>query len=278
MTTATVSLFPCQVGWFANPATGELAPCLCKKLSCAYCAPRKLRRIRARLNVRTWHRFLTLTMPAEMAGLELGEIVRRSSASVRSLLRWLKRHGHVADYVWCREVTRIGTLRPHVHFHLLLGKGRYIPTDISRKARSTLNAAITRCGFGSVFQLRRLRGSRANRYVTNYVSKCTQWLPRYTRRFQTSVKPRLRFLQEAGGKWVFLNQFERAYHYPLRDVPEEPVPPSLYRGWRGRLSFGAPRAHGSDPDPVALKSTQSEKNCVKSNGDNGAREGNSVAV
>ena len=198
--TSQVPLPPaCQVGWFVSPA-GEAFRALCGKLTCEVCAPRKLRRYRERLGRVTWSKMLTLTMPGNAAPLEAQ--IPAQAAAWRVLQRWLKRNANLKEYTWCREATNLLSSRINLHMHVILNSD-YVPTAISkRKHKSLLNDAVIRAGFGSVFDITKVRGTGANYYVTKYVSKCTNVFPRYTRRLQTNVpdvRPR-----EPG--WHFMGQ------------------------------------------------------------------------
>ena len=186
---------PCQVGWFVSP-DGELKPATCGKLSCPDCAPRKLRKYRDRIGRIAWGKMLTVTMPAGFdcppGDDALSHLVKLQSHSWGILRQWLKRNTAMKDYAWTREVTKLDHPRPNLHLHILLNS-KYIPTGISnRKHKSLLNQALTRAGFGSVFKLKRVNSNAAARYyVTKYLSKssgATCYLPRYTRRFQTTVR------------------------------------------------------------------------------------------
>lgn len=186
-----------------SPA-GEAFAKGCGKLSCPVCAPRKLRRYRARLARTDWMRMLTLTMPAVTdvpPGGDVLEVGIRNQAAAWSVLRrWLKRNVELKEYVWAREVTKASEVRPNLHMHVLLNS-EYIPTKISRGSKSLLNDAIARAGFGPTFKINKVRGAIG--YVTNYVSKCTQFLPRYARRFQTTVPD----LRPRDNGWTFQRMF-----------------------------------------------------------------------
>jgi len=187
----------CQIGWFVSPA-GEAFRALCNKLTCPTCAPRKLRRYRERLGRVTWSKMLTLTMPPDPAPLDVS--IARQAASWRVLHRWLKRNANLKEYTWARECTKLDTDRPNLHMHVIMNSD-YVPTSISKRGhKSLLNDAIVRAGFGSVFDIKKIRGTGANHYVTKYVSKCDQRLPRYTRRLQSNV-PDLR-PKESGWHYV----------------------------------------------------------------------------
>ena len=184
---APVNTLPpsCQIGWFVSPA-GEAHRALCGKLTCPVCAPRKLRRYRARLGRVSWSKMLTLTMPAESAAMETS--IAQQAAAWRVLQRWLKRNANLREYTWCRELTNAFGSRPNLHMHVIMNSD-YVPTAISkRKHKSLLNDAVVRAGFGSIFDIQKIKGSGANWYVTKYVSKCTASLPRYARRLQTNVR------------------------------------------------------------------------------------------
>lgn len=202
------------MGWFISPA-GEAVPALCQKLTCPVCSPGKLRRYRARLSRVKWLRMLTLTMPARgPAGSPLDVSIKVQAEAWRVLSRWLKRNTAMKEYVWCREITQIAAERPNLHQHVLLNSN-YIPTGISkRKFKSLLNEAVVRAGYGPIFKLNKVRGRVAQYYVTKYVSKCTQALPRYTRRLQTNV-PNLR---NGDGGWSFQTLGQREFKSGLYDV------------------------------------------------------------
>ena len=192
----------CQVGWFVSPE-GEATRALCQKLSCPTCAPRKLRRYRARLARQPWARLLTLTLPPNYGSLADG--IAAQARGWRVVSQWLRRNYALKEYAWCREVTNVSAPRAHLHMHAIVNS-KYIHTKRSkyRVGRRTLDDVARSAGFGYVDVRKVSSVGGSSGYVTKYISKCTAWLPRYTRRFQSNVPN----LPKLSSGWHFLRDWQ----------------------------------------------------------------------
>jgi hypothetical protein len=147
----------------ATTEDGELLalPLRCRSWSCAYCAPRLRRRLRARLSGAPSNTLITLTCrPALFATPE--DAFRAMSAAVPVLIKRLRRRfrGQALEYFLVWELTRAGW--PHLH---MLFRGPYVPKTWLSEAWADLTGAY-------IVDLRYLHGAdHAVNYVSKYLSK-----------------------------------------------------------------------------------------------------------
>ena len=185
--------FGCQapVGTAVSRQTGEVFRVACGRWRCDACGPRRVRRLRHRLREVPFTKFVTLTSPKSTVKEQSRAINRIRGALKRGWrdVDGQRRSPAAARYFWAREIGKNGVL----HVHMLL-EMRYLH-------QRALSRLAMRCGFGRVVDIRSIKTSRVGDYVIKYATKGRRCvLPRYTRRFQTSVQSVS--LRKPSGAWL----------------------------------------------------------------------------
>lgn len=131
----------------------------CKAWECPECGKRKAWLVgkRATENFTAEEtRFLTLTMkPIEDKVLALRQIKQ----AWNKLRTYIVRNFGKTKYVWTLEIQE-KTQMPHLHILL----DRYIPS-------AWLNVWVTRCGFGRIYKIEKVRSNSVFGYIVKYINK-----------------------------------------------------------------------------------------------------------
>src|SRR6266849_10270203 len=166
----------------------------CKSWNCAYCAPRRAKRlkhaIRERAEAMQLRRFLTLTLdPSKIEG----DPVRYLNAVFAKLRVYLQRHHGVSpQYIRVLEFQKNG----NPHFHILID--RYIDIEWIRKAWVAV-------GGGYMVDIRLVDVHRVSRYLSKYLTKdLLMSAPFRCRRVTTSRGIHLFEKKPQETSWTFL--------------------------------------------------------------------------
>lgn len=149
------------VAWDEDAKVYRVRPALCRQASCFICGPRYRRWLRhcvqGSVDLMGLDRLLTLTLRA--GGMSPGESRAKLMRCWNRLREWITRTLGALDYLWVVEVTARGTF----HLHVLVD--RYLPRSQVKRAWEH----ITGDSWG--VDVRALRGNRAARYISKYVTK-----------------------------------------------------------------------------------------------------------
>ena len=150
-----------SLGGPGQDGTSQAVRLSCKSWACAYCAPRRARKLKRSIveqaQLHTLDRFLTLTLdPKKGTPEESWDRIKAAWAKFRVYLA--RKVGRGFQYLWVVEAQKNG----YAHLHILID--RYVPQVWIKRAWDAV-------GGGSIVHIERADVRQSGPYLAKYLSK-----------------------------------------------------------------------------------------------------------